>query len=287
MLFVEYAYPSAELRPFLYGYVQRTSEPDKPAIVEPVVGRAGSMLEFHFADPFNVPAYGIERLNLSVPITIIGPITARKVRIIIQGRVESLTVLFRPLGFFAHFGIPLASFAGTGIDGSGVLGAPILRLHEQLGNLALFADRVRALDAFFTQKIRRFGALHPAHRALQLLGSTSALRTLRNVSEEVGISTRQLERISLDLIGVTPKVFSRLSRFQKALRLRQTTDENWTWIAHAANYYDQTHMVREFREFAGDTPDRSIREVSSDHLISFMMSPAARHRLKNKYASAL
>lgn len=287
MLSVEHADPSAELRPFLYGYVQRTSEPYKPAIVEPVVARAGSMLEFQFGDPFNVPAYGIDQPNLSDPITVVGPIGARRVRIIIQGRIEALTVLFRPFGFFALFGIPLGRFAGTGTEGGGVFGAPIRHLNEQLGNLSFFAQRVSALEAFLSHRLRKCRPLHPAHRALQSLTSMTAQRTLSNVSGEVGISTRQLERISLDYTGVTPKALARLARFQRALRLRQTTTQNWTWIAHAANYYDQMHMIREFRELAGDTPERAIRQISSDHLISFMTSPVANDRFKQQSRSGV
>lgn len=100
MLFVQHANPSPELAPYLYGYVQRISEPYQPEIVEPVVARSGSMLEFQFGDPYDVPLYSLDLPNPSVPITIIGPIPARHVRVIIRGRVEAFTVLFRPLGLY-------------------------------------------------------------------------------------------------------------------------------------------------------------------------------------------
>ncbi len=98
MLSVQHAAPSPELAQYIYSYVQRVSEPHEPEIVEPVLARSGSMLEFQFGDPYDVPVYGLDLPNPSVPITIIGPIPARNVRIIIRGRVEALTVLFRPLG---------------------------------------------------------------------------------------------------------------------------------------------------------------------------------------------
>ena len=45
---------------------------------------------------------------------------------------------------------------------------------------------------------------------------------------------------------------------------------SWTWIAQAAEYHDQMHMIRDFRSLAGDIPERVARTLSPDHIISFM-----------------
>ena len=270
MLFIEYARPSPELAPHVYGYVQRVSDPRAPEMIEPVVARSGSMLEFQFGDQFNVPVYGLDLPNLSVPITIIGPIPARKTRIIIRGRVESLTVLFRPLGLYNLFGIPIARFTGTGTEAGGVFGAPVRALYEHLGNLRSFAARVEVLECFLTQQLNQHRFHHPAHGALRVLASARTQTPVQHIAAQVGISTRQLERLSLDYTGLSPVVLTRLARFQKALRLRHTTGNSWTWIAHAADFHDQMHMVREFRSLAGNTPERAIRDLSPHHLISFM-----------------
>ena len=273
MLSVQHARPSLELAHCVYGYVQRVSQPDQsshPHIVEPVVARSGSMLEFQFGEPLDAPIYGLDLPNPSVPITIVGPIRARNVRLIIRSGLEGFTVLFRPLGLYTVFAIPLARFVGTGTEGGAVLGAPVGALYEQLGNLRSFADRIKVVESFLTERLRRRRPLHPAESALRILASTNKQRTVRSVAAQTGISTRQLERLSMDYTGITPIELARLARFQKALRLRQTTTESWTWIAHAANYHDQMHMIREFRSLAGNTPERAIGDLSPDHLISFM-----------------
>ena len=270
MLSVQHAGPSPELAPYLYGYVQRISEPYQPEIVEPVLARAGSMLEFQFGDQYDVPIYGLDLPNPSVPITIIGPIPARNVRVIIRGRVEALAVLFRPLGLYTVFGVPVSRFTGTGTEGGGVLGAPVRGLYEELGNLRTFADRIKTLEQFLTQCLRQRRSLHPAHRALRVSAFAGAPGAVGKIAAAAGISTRHLERISLEYCGINPVVLTRLARFHKALWLRQRTSESWTWIAHAADYHDQMHMIRDFRSLAGNTPERALRELSPDHLISFM-----------------
>ncbi len=270
MLRVQHARPSPELAPYVYGYVLRISDPRGPEIVEPVVARSGSMLEFQFADQYDVPIYGLDLPNPSVPITIIGPIPARNVRVVIRGRVEALAVLFRPLGFYAIFRIPLSKFTGTGTEGGGVLGLPVRRLYQELGNLPSFPERIQSVERFLLRHLHRGRPLHPSHRALQVLASAGKQRTVHSVAAQSGISTRQLERLALEYSGVSPVLLARLTRFQKALRLRQQTSQNWAWIAHAAEYHDQMHMIRDFRSLAGDTPERVMRDLAPEHLITFM-----------------
>ena len=62
---------------------------------------------------------------------------------------------------------------------------------------------------------------------------------------------------------------TRISRFQSAVLTRSTGDINWTEIAHASGWYDQMHMIRDFRVFAGETPSRAMKQLAPEHLIRF------------------
>jgi transcriptional regulator GlxA family with amidase domain len=69
------------------------------------------------------------------------------------------------------------------------------------------------------------------------------------------ISIRQLERQFNERIGMPPKLFSRLVRFSHAWIMREKNPNiSWLKIAHACDYADQMHMIRDFKEFAGVTP---------------------------------
>lgn len=94
MLKVHKSPPHESLRAFIHSNVQRESQARGPELVEPVVARLGSILEFQFADPYDIPFYGVDLPNPSVPITVIGPITERRARIVIRGHVEALSILF-------------------------------------------------------------------------------------------------------------------------------------------------------------------------------------------------
>ncbi len=93
MLTAENAMPHALLRPYVHWYVQREMALDTGGIVEPVIPRTGAMLEFQFAAMYDVKEYGSETLRPSWPATVIGPISARRVRLILREQVQSLVPL--------------------------------------------------------------------------------------------------------------------------------------------------------------------------------------------------
>jgi AraC-like DNA-binding protein len=73
------------------------------------------------------------------------------------------------------------------------------------------------------------------------------------VARECNVSERQLERLFRERVGVSPKMLSRLARFQRALA-GFDGESNWADVAAEAGYYDQSHLLHDFRRFAGETP---------------------------------
>lgn len=93
MLTHQTAVPANRLRPFIRSYVEREAYlAPKMELSEPVVARLSAILEFQFADPYDVPLYGLDKKNPSEPIAVIGPITWRSARIVIRGHVHALAL---------------------------------------------------------------------------------------------------------------------------------------------------------------------------------------------------
>ena len=261
--------PDPLLSRFISRYVQRESQAWDAETVEPVVARPGAMLEFQFAEPYDIPAYDTDRRNPSASVTVIGPITRRRVRLIIRGRVQALAVLFRPLALYRLFGVPVHHLTDIGNDGQGVLGPEVSALHQQLGNEPAILKRASLLNAFFRDRLARRPPIDPVGRALRLLTVPGNNATASEISRKAGISPRQLERKSLCYAGVSPNVLTRISRFQNAVLIKSAGDTNWTEIAHVSGWYDQMHMIRDFRVFAGETPNRAMKQIAPEHLIRF------------------
>jgi AraC-like DNA-binding protein len=88
----------------------------------------------------------------------------------------------------------------------------------------------------------------------QILQSKGAV-SLREVQKYLQLSERSLERRFKEYIGIPPKLFSRICRFQASLgHLRNNKYDKLTDVAFENDYADQSHFIRSFKEFAGFSP---------------------------------
>jgi AraC-like DNA-binding protein len=167
--------------------------------------------------------------------------------------------------------------AVLGVPGSALAGR-IVALEDLWGDVATRRLRARLADARDTvaaasilegaiaERLATAAGRH-AHTELALAAAdrlTSA--PVSAVAVDLGVSERHLRRVFLATIGVSPKAFARLARFHRALRAaRQDAPASWTSIAVAAGYYDQAHLIGEFRAIAGVTPRALVGELRAGH----------------------
>jgi methylphosphotriester-DNA--protein-cysteine methyltransferase len=129
---------------------------------------------------------------------------------------------------------------------------------ERVGN----GDAVAATDAML-RKLLRMEESPRVDAAVQHLidgGSVdSAARTCN-------WSPRHMERVLLKSTGLPPKLLSRIGRFQRALRMH-AAGLDWAATAYAAGFSDQSHLIRDFRQFAGTAPTTLERSALTEALV--------------------
>jgi AraC-like DNA-binding protein len=101
-----------------------------------------------------------------------------------------------------------------------------------------------------------------AHRAVELVRRADGRVRIDALAAGLNTSPRKLERQFLAHVGMSPKLFARLVRFDRAVRdLAHRGTATWAQFAVAHGYADQAHFINEFREFAGVTPGEFEREA--------------------------
>jgi AraC-like DNA-binding protein len=105
--------------------------------------------------------------------------------------------------------------------------------------------RIRFLDVSAESRI--------AGQAAAAMQRSRGMVSVAEVAAESALSTRHLERAFQEQVGVSPKVFGRLLRLDHALELAGS-GSNWAEVASACGYFDQSHLVRDFRAMTGATP---------------------------------
>ena len=127
-------------------------------------------------------------------------------------------------------------------------------LAERLCEIPAPIDKLRALEVFLS------GRLHPGTRRSELVDHAMHLLRRRRVSVaecavSVGVSERRLSQVFREQVGLSPKMWCRIGRFQTAVRaLHDGVDVPWPELALDCGYYDQSHFANDFRAFSGINP---------------------------------
>ncbi|MFT3936985.1 MAG: helix-turn-helix domain-containing protein [Chitinophagaceae bacterium] len=155
---------------------------------------------------------------------------------------------------------------------SDVMNQATAQLHMQLLEASDLKKRIEIVETFLWQQLSR--SLKTSSR-VQLIGNIieeikkeDFFDNIENLSSRYGITSRYLQKLFLQYTGLTPKLFSKINRFQNSLLLVSKQNTSLTSIAYATGYFDQSHFIREFKSFTGDTPSGYNPENSSAVLAS-------------------
>ena len=94
----------------------------------------------------------------------------------------------------------------------------------------------------------------PAQKAISWIEARHGCISIDELAHAAGLSPRQFRRVCLELTGLTPKFLARVLRFRRALAATHTGRPDCAALAADCGYYDQPHLIRDFRQFAGRSP---------------------------------
>ena len=104
---------------------------------------------------------------------------------------------------------------------------------------------------------------------IQSIFDRKGMIDISTLSEKVPIGPRQLERLFKKVVGITPKFFSRIIRFNHIFDLIKEENTEWVRIALSSGYFDQSHFIKEFKEFTGEEP--SVYGFNEENLANFFL----------------
>jgi AraC-like DNA-binding protein len=174
----------------------------------------------------------------------------------VSGPLCSVGAQLRPGAALALFDVPADQLAGRHTRLEDLWGRRTASLREQLAEIGSLPERLDALETVLAEWLPRARGLHPGiAQALDRIGAPQ--RPLPSVHEMVrqsGYSHRKFISLFHQAVGLTPKLYCRVLRFQRVLGQLSAGSPAWLDVALTAGYSDQAHFNREFREFSGVTP---------------------------------
>ncbi|HKE27737.1 MAG TPA: AraC family transcriptional regulator [Bryobacteraceae bacterium] len=178
-----------------------------------------------------------------------------------------LGVHFHPGGAFPLLGTPAIELSGAHTNLEDVWGAPARLLRQQLCDAITTPERFQLMEQALLDRARRVSSGDSAvDAALRLFGPIGTGSSTSAVARELGLSQRQFIHLFARQVGLTPKLLCRVLRFQYARILAQSQSSEqraigWAQIAIACGYYDQAHLIRDFKNLSGVTPSQYIRQI--------------------------
>jgi AraC-like DNA-binding protein len=182
------------------------------------------------------------------------------------GKNTMLGIRFFPhaAAYFLHDKVEL--FNNQVIDFSDVSGHTVHSLHSQLLETPTWNKRIELVEAFLLCRLslseKKFGKADVVSDVMNEIREKDFFDNIDNVASRYGITSRYLQKLFLQYTGLTPKLYSKINRFQNSLRLVTKKDTSLTSIAYDCGYFDQSHFIREFKSFTGVTPSGYLFDSS-------------------------
>jgi AraC-like DNA-binding protein len=177
-----------------------------------------------------------------------------------------LGVHFKPGGAFPFLNILANELTDAHADLEDLWGQSARELRERLCTVRTHRKRFQVIEDALACRLRRSQKGHPAVPvALNLLGAAGTYASVRAVAREVGICQRRFSQVFAAQVGLSPKLFSRILRFERARALAdQIKRLDWAQLASTCGYFDQSHLINDFQEFSGLSPSEYLRQHQPD-----------------------
>ncbi|MDQ0045538.1 helix-turn-helix transcriptional regulator [Variovorax boronicumulans] len=191
-----------------------------------------------------------------LPVEAIGA-SAAPVVVRMRDTVEGISVTLRPGAAAALLGLPAGEIAGQAVHLDELWQGGAAELLARMAEAPDDAARAALLQSALERRLRGGGsAVHAAAmHAARLIAESGGRRPLRDVAAAVGVGERRLQQLFHAHVGLSPRAWARLARLHDCMRaLRLQSAPAWADVAVESGFYDQSHLVNEFRALCGVTP---------------------------------
>ena len=176
-------------------------------------------------------------------------------------------VHFKPGGLYPFVDFPVAELNNRTLELDNVFGNEVFSLRESILDDGSPDKKFEQLEKFLVRQYKRHQEMNPlVHFSVSQLLQKPDVWTIKQLTGKTGISQKHLINLFKKYVGLSPKLFARISKFQKVIQLVDRQQKiDWTSLAYECGYYDQAHFIKEFRSFSGINPSSYLLQ-RGEHL---------------------
>ena len=245
--------PQPQLRRFVECFWTLESDHGDPNVTPtPILPDGCVEFIFNCGQPFQEIKENGERIRQPARF-VVGQMT-QPVLIAPTDAVELIGIRFHPGGTTPFLAQPQHELTNRMVELSAIDSTFESEIVRALAGSLRLTTRINAIESYLTRRVQAFAG---DQRLLKLAANAvrvSGRITIDRLANSAGVSARQLERRFLEEVGIGPKLFCRILRFQQVFRAVAEDSPGWAALAVDCGYYDQAHLIRDFQEFSHQTP---------------------------------
>ncbi|MCU1659702.1 MAG: Transcriptional regulator, AraC family [Pseudonocardiales bacterium] len=253
------ARPASPLAPFVDAYLGYRQRGVPPALHRGLPSPYLTVI-FTLDEPLEIAQHVDPRQTPGTFDALVGGLHTTPALIKHDGAQSGIQLRLSPLGARALLGVPAGELASLDVHGSDLLGPLAGMVHERLRGAVSWPDRFAVLDEMLAPHLQSTAPVpDEVTYAWQRLTRSGGNVPVAQLAGETGWSSRHLANQMRAECGLTPKAAARVIRFHRARAMLQA-GRSGAGVAAACGYYDQPHLVNEFRALAGCTPSRWLAD---------------------------
>ncbi|SDI94323.1 helix-turn-helix transcriptional regulator [Chryseobacterium jejuense] len=252
--------PQPELAPFIKCYWTLDNPKEDVPQSQTIVPDGCMEMIFHYGDLYKQYIDGeavVQPRNC-----VFGQLT-EPLKIEPTGVTGIFSVRFHHDGFIPFATLPIKEMDDKAIPLEDLFGTAGAELGEKVFHSTTVQEKITHVESFLRERLNPETIDRIVQSTIDILLNVNGHISVNELSQQTSINRRQLERRFSSAIGMSPKQLSKTIRLQSALKqLIHKEYTSLTALAHDAEYYDQAHFTKDFKEFTGFTP----KEFYGDHL---------------------
>ena len=208
---------------------------------------------FHYGDPYRINISG--KWETQSKALLAGQI---RNHFLLEntGLSGMIGIKLKPYALAEIFFLEMSEFTDKVADLMSVLREEFETIYPDMISDAPYKSKIEKLNSFFEAYLPSISKSDKIEQAIRLILEEKAAITISEIAEAINISERQLERLFKRYIGLSPKFYCRIIRFNHIFELVQKEEKEWGKLAQLTGFYDQSHFIKNFKEFTGEDPSK-------------------------------
>lgn len=186
------------------------------------------------------------------------PVVVYNQHSISKGELTTFGVDFKPGGLYRFLNIPMREFTNQSLELSTVSYSTFHQLAESISSAGSIGEQITAVESFLLEQLNKLNSYQSqVMEALYAISETSGSIRINELANRLLISERSLRRLFQEHVGISPKTLCRMTRLQSVMRnCMNDKQTDFLMAAYDSGYFDQSHFIKDFKEFCGYTPNQ-------------------------------